>query len=136
MANISNTPQRVVNDQQSLSNGHFFSEYMLQDQMRDDVFIASLTAFRSELHRIKKVARLRRAGLDWYLMKLSELKQQFDIYIHTLRQQKLLQFTLPMELALWATHVQWFSHYQVPQIYRGWQQAAEGFRSMADPSDS
>ena len=59
---------------------------------------------------------------------LNELRHQFDDYVATLRRRKLIQFTLPMELALFATRAQWFIHYQGPQIRRGWQQAAQGFQ--------
>ncbi|ESA34807.1 hypothetical protein N836_15415 [Leptolyngbya sp. Heron Island J] len=133
---ISSQSQRIAEAQhQSLINAHLFTQYMLQGQMRDQVFMASLTTFRTELNRIKKSASLRHASLDWYLAELNELKQQFDTYIHTLRRQGLIQFTLPMELALFATRVQWFTCYQGPQIRRGWQQAAQGFQQMSTPSE-
>lgn len=96
--------------------------------------MASLTTFRSELQRIQKSSR--HANLDWYLAELNELKQQFDTYVRTLRQKGLIQFTLPMEMALFATHAQWFMHYQAPQIRRGWQQAAQGFQQISNPEDS
>ncbi|MBT9315172.1 hypothetical protein [Leptothoe spongobia] len=139
MANITKNSQQIADDKyQALSNVHFFSQYMLQNQVRDEVFMASLTTFRSELQRIKKVAKLRHANLNWYLAELNELKHQFDTYVRTLRQKGLLQFTLPMELALFATRTQWFIHYQGPQIRRGWQQAAPGFQQTYDhePGDS
>lgn len=137
MAHISKNSQHIAKDNyQALSNVHFFSQYMLQDQVRDEVFMASLTTFRSELKRIKKVVKLRHTNLDWYLTELNELKHQFDTYVSTLRQKGLLQFTLPMELALFATRAQWFVHYQGPQIRRGWQQAAQGFQQISDQKDS
>lgn len=129
MRNLSNQPQRIAEEQQqSLANAHLFTQYMLQDQMRDQVFMASLTTFRAELRRIQKSASLRHTNLDWYLDALNELRHQFDDYVATLRRKKLIQFTLPMELALFATRAQWFIHYQGPQIRRGWQQAAQGFQ--------
>ena len=137
MAKISNNSQRIADARyQSLSKTHFFSQYMLQDQVRDEVFMASLTTFRSELKRIKKTARLRKTDLDWYLAELNELQRQFDNYVHTLRKKGLMQFTLPMELALFATRAQWFMQYQGPQIRRGWQQAAQGFQQISDPRDA
>ena len=136
MSDLSKQPQKFVQEQsQPFSNDHLFSQYMLQDQMRDQIFMASLTTFRTELKRIKKSAKLRRASLDWYLTKLQELRHQFDIYVSTLRQKGLIQFTLPMELALFATRVQWFIHYQGPQIRQGWQQAAQGFQQMSAPDE-
>ncbi|MEO0396162.1 MAG: hypothetical protein AAF243_09290 [Cyanobacteria bacterium P01_A01_bin.137] len=136
MSDFSNHPQRLVQEQSSsLNNDHLFSQYMLQDQMRDQIFMASLTTFSTELQRLKKSAKLRRASLDWYLTKLQELRHQFDIYIRTLRQKGLIQFTLPMELALFATRARWFVHYQGPQIRRGWQQAAQGFQQMSAPGE-
>ena len=100
--------------------------------MRDQVFMASLTTFRTELNRIQKAAKLRHADLKWYLDELQELKQQFETYVRALRRKGLMEFTLPMELALFATRVQWFIRYQGPQIRYGWQQAAEGFQQMYD----
>ncbi|MEA5465928.1 hypothetical protein [Leptothoe sp. PORK10 BA2] len=136
MPDLSQPPQQLVQEQsQSLSTAHLFSQYMLQDQMRDQVFMASLTTFRSELQRIKKSAKLRHASLDWYLTKLRELRQQFDTYVGTLRKKGLIQFTLPMELALFATRAQWFFHYQGPQIRNGWQQAAQGFQQISSPDE-
>ena len=137
MADLSKNSQNIANESyQALSNVHFFSQYMLQDQVRDEVFMASLTTFRSELKRIKKIANLRHTNLDWYLAELNGLKHQFENYVSTLRQKGLLQFTLPMELALLATRAQWFIHYQGPQISRGWQQAAQSFQQISDPKDS
>ena len=134
MSEFSHHPQRLVQEQSSsLDNDHLFSQYMLQDQMRDQIFMASLTTFTTELQRLKKSAKLRRASLDWYLTKLRALRHQFDIYVSTLRKKGLIQFTLPMELALFATRAQWFIHYQGPQIRRGWQQAAQGFQHMSAP---
>ena len=133
MRNLSNRPQHIAEEQQqSLVNAHLFTQYMLQEQMRDRLFMASLTTFRTELRRIQKSAHLRQADLDWYLTALRELKQQFDSYVTTLRRKRLIQFTLPMELALFATRAQWFMHYQGPQIRQGWQQAAQGFQQMSD----
>ena len=133
MRKLSNQPQQIAEDQQqSLTNAHLFTQYMLQEQMRDQVFMASLTTFRTELRRIQKSALLRHAPLDWYLAALRELKQQFESYVTALRRRKLIQFTLPMELALFATRTQWFMHYQGPQIRQGWQQAAQGFQQMSD----
>ncbi len=133
---LSSQPQRIAEEQhQSLVNAHLFTQYMLQDQIRDQVFRASLTTFRTELRRIQKSASLRHADLDWYLAELNELKQQFDTYISTLRRKGLIQFTLPMELALFATRAQWFMRYQGPQIRQGWQQAAQGFQKMSAPSE-
>ena len=134
MSEFSHHPQRLVQEKSSsLDNDHLFSQYMLQDQMRDQIFMASLTTFTTELQRLKKSAKLRRASLDWYLTKLRALRHQFDIYVSTLRKKGLIQFTLPMELALFATRAQWFIHYQGPQIRRGWQQAAQGFQQMSAP---
>lgn len=137
MPHLSSQPQRIAEEQyQSLSKSHIFAQYMLQDQMRDQVFLASLTTFKTELNRIQKVAKLRRASLDWYLGELRELRQQFDTYISTLRRQGLIQFTLPMELALFATRTQWFMRFQGPQIRQGWQQAARGFQHTYDDESS
>ncbi|MGD1853456.1 MAG: hypothetical protein ACFB2W_04330 [Leptolyngbyaceae cyanobacterium] len=137
MSNLSGQPQRIADERQkSLSKVHLFSQYMLQDQLRDEVFRASLTTFRSELQRIKKTARLRHASLDWYLNELNELRRQFDTYVSTLRQQGLIQFTLPIKLALFATRAQWFMHYQGPQISRGWQQAGQGFQQLFDSENT
>ncbi|MDV3353495.1 hypothetical protein D0962_13360 [Leptolyngbyaceae cyanobacterium CCMR0082] len=134
MRPISKRPQQIADSQyQALSTQHLFSQYMLQDQMRDQVFMASLSTFKAELQRIKKSASLRHASLDWYLDELNELRQQFDTYVSTLRRKGLIQFTLPMELALFATRSQWFINYQGPQIRRGWQQAAQGFQQMSNP---
>ena len=134
MQHISKRPQQIADSNyQALSTQHLFSQYMLQDHMRDQVFMASLSTFRSELQRIKKSALLRHASLDWYLTELNELKQQFNTYVSTLRRKGLIQFTLPMELALFATRAQWFIRYQGPQIRRGWQQAAQGFQQMSNP---
>ena len=134
MRPISKRPQQIADSHyQALSTQHLFSQYMLQDQMRDQVFMASLSTFKIELQRIKKSASLRRANLDWYLDELNELRQQFDTYVSTLRRKGLIQFTLPMELALFATRSQWFINYQGPQIRRGWQQAAQGFQQMSNP---
>lgn len=128
MPNLSNQPQRIAEAQhQSLTNAHLFTQYMLQDQMRDQVFMASLTTFRTELRRIQKAARLRHASLDWYLSELCELRRQFDVYVGMLRRKGLIQFTFPMELALFVTRAQWFMRYQGPQIRHGWQQVAQGF---------
>ena len=133
MRNISKRSQQVADSSyQALSRQHLFSQYMLQDQMRDQVFMASLSTFRAELQSLKKTAALRHASLEWYLSELRELRHQFDSYVSTLRQKGLIQFTLPMELALLATRTQWFMHYQAPQIRYGWQQAAQGFRSIYD----
>ena len=135
MSKLSRNSQRIAQDRyQTLSKTHFFSQYMLQDQVRDEVFTASLTTFRSELQRIKPASHPQ--DLDRYLWQLNELKQQFDTYVSTLRQKGLLQFTLPIELALFATRAQWFIHYQGPQIRRGWHQAAQGFQQLSDPGDS
>ncbi|NEQ51197.1 MAG: hypothetical protein F6K11_13850 [Leptolyngbya sp. SIO3F4] len=137
MTNLSRNSQRIATDKyQSLRSAHLFSEYMLQNQVRDEVFLASLTRFRSELGRIKKLSQLRHSNLDWYLAELNELKHQFDNYVNMLRRKGLLQFTLPMELALFATRSQWFMHYQIPQIHRGWQQAAHSFQQLSNPKDS
>ena len=134
MRHIPKRPQQIADSHdQALSNQHLFSQYMLQNQMRDQVFMASLNTFRAELKRIKKSAALRHADLDWYLAELNEVKRQFDHYTRTLRRQGLIQFTLPMELALFATRAQWFVQYQGPQIRRGWQQAANGFQQMSTP---
>ena len=131
--NLAKNSQRIADAQsKSLSTAHLFSQYMLQDQMRDQVFMASLTTFRTELNRIQKAAKLRHADLKWYLDELQELKQQFETYVRALRRKGLMEFTLPMELALFATRVQWFIRYQGPQIRYGWQQAAEGFQQMYD----
>lgn len=136
MPDLSQHPQRLVQEQsQSFNTTHLFSQYMLQNQMRDQVFMASLTTFRSELQRIQKSAKLRHASLDWYLTKLRELRQQFDAYVSTLRKKGLIQFTLPMELALFATRSLWFCHYQGPQIRNGWQQAAQGFQQISSPDE-
>ncbi len=133
---ISKNSQYIADkNYQSLSKQHLFSQYMLQDQMRDQIFMASLNTFRTELQRIKKSASLRHASLDWYLTELNELKHQFDTYVGTLRRKGLIQFTLPMELALFASRAQWFIRYQGPQIRRGWQQAAQGFQQLSNPGD-
>ncbi|MBE9068382.1 hypothetical protein IQ260_17155 [Leptolyngbya cf. ectocarpi LEGE 11479] len=133
MPHLSSQPQRIAEEQyKSLSKTHIFTQYMLQDQMRDQVFMASLTTFKTELNRIQKAAKLRHASLDWYLSELRELRQQFDTYISTLRRKGLIQFTFPMELALFATRAQWFLRFQGPQIRRGWQQAAPGFQHSDD----
>lgn len=133
MRNFSKRPQQIADrNRQALSGQHLFSQYMLQDQMRDQVFMASLSTFRTELKRIKKSAVLRHASLEWYLGELQELRRQFDVYVRALRQKGLIQFTLPMELALFATRAQWFMRYQGPQIRYGWQQAAEGFQQIYD----
>ncbi|MEM7061797.1 MAG: hypothetical protein AAF572_01355 [Cyanobacteria bacterium P01_B01_bin.77] len=133
MPHLSSQPQRIAEEQyKSLSKSHLFTQYMLQDQVRDQVFMASLTTFKAELNRIQKVAKLRHVNLDWYLSKLHELRQQFDTYISMLRRQGLIQFTFPMELALFATRAQWFIRFQGPQIRRGWQQAAQGFQQLYD----
>lgn len=125
-------PQRIAEEHyQALSNAHIFSQYMLQHKMRDQLFMDSLTTFRAELKRIQKRSKLRRASLDWYLTEMTKLKQQFDHYIHTLRHKGLIQFTLPMELALTAARAQWFMHYQGPQIRHGWQRAGQGFKQLS-----
>ena len=130
-----NAQQIADSNYQSLSNQHLFSQYMLQNQMRDQVFIASLNTFKAELKRIKKTATLRHATLDWYLAELKDLRQQFDDYVKTLRRQGLMEFTLPMELALFGTRAQWFMQYQGPQIRNGWQQAAQGFQQISTPDE-
>lgn len=135
MSKLSSNSQWIAQDRyQSLSKTHLFSQYMLQDQVRDEVFMASLTTFRSELQRIKKASR--HQDLDKYLAQLNELNKQFDTYVNTLRKKGLIQFTLPMELALFATRTQWFIQYQGPQIRRGWQEAAQGFQQISNPGDS
>lgn len=123
--------QPIEEQYQPLMNAHPFSQYMLQDQMRDEVFMAALSKFKTELRRIKKTARLRHASLDWYLTELNVLRQEFDSYVATLRRQGLIQFTLPMTLALFATRAQWFMYYQGPQVRRGWQEAAQGFQQIS-----
>ncbi|MEO0541717.1 MAG: hypothetical protein AAFZ80_12765 [Cyanobacteria bacterium P01_A01_bin.105] len=124
MQPLSRHPQQLARDSyRSLSDYHLFSQYMLQGQVRDRVFIAALTTFKTELRRIKKVAQLRHASLDWYLSELRELRQQFDRHVGMLRRQGLIQFTLPMELALWAARAQWFMQYQAPQIRQGWRRS-------------
>ncbi len=125
--------QPIEEQSQTLINAHLFSQYMLQDQMRDTVFMMALSKFRAELQRIQKTAKLRHATLDWYLAELNILRQEFDNYVGTLRRQGLIQFTLPMELALFATRAQWFIRYQGPQIHRGWQEAAQGFQQLSSP---
>lgn len=136
MRPISKRPQQIADaNYKALSNQHLFSQYMLQDQMRDQVFMTSLHTFRTELKRIKKSASLRHASLDWYLTQLDDLKQQFDTYVRTLRHKGLIQFTLPMELALLATRSQWFISYQGPQIRQGWRQAAKGFQQLSTPKE-
>ena len=132
MPPLSRHSQPLARDSyQSLSDYHLFSQYMLQSQVRDRVFIAALTTFKTELRRIKKVAQLRHASLDWYLSELRELRQQFDSHMGMLRHQRLIQFTLPMELTLLAARAQWFMRYQGPQIRRGWRR--EGLRQyMSD----
>ncbi|MEO0866855.1 MAG: hypothetical protein AAFY17_00120 [Cyanobacteria bacterium J06642_11] len=131
MRNISKRPQQVADSHyQSLDRQHLFSQYMLQDHMRDQVFMAALNTFRVELQRIHKSAAVRQASLEWYISELQELRHQFDAYVSTLRQRGLIQFTLPMELALFATRAQWFLQYQCPQVRYGWQQAAQGFQQM------
>ncbi|MEM9807906.1 MAG: hypothetical protein AAF959_21780 [Cyanobacteria bacterium P01_D01_bin.56] len=133
MRNFAKRPQQIADlSHQSISRQHLFSQYMLQDQMRDQVFMASLSTFRTELQRIRKSAQLRKANLEWYLGELQELRSQFDNYVKTLRHKGLVQFTLPMELALFATKAQWFIRYQGPQIRYGWQQAAQSFQRMYD----
>lgn len=133
MRNFAKRPQQIADcSHQSISGQHLFSQYMLQDQMRDQVFMASLSTFRAELQRIKTSAQLRHAHLEWYLAELQELRSQFDHYVKTLRHKGLIQFTLPMELALFATKAQWFIRYQGPQIRYGWQQAAQSFQRMYD----
>lgn len=133
MRNFAKRPQQIADcSYQSISRQHLFSQYMLQDQMRDQVFMASLSTFRTELQRIRKSAQLRKANLEWYLGELQELRSQFDNYVKTLRHKGLVQFTLPMELALFATKAQWFIRYQGPQIRYGWQQAAQSFQRMYD----
>lgn len=134
MQHTSKNAQKIADSNyQSLSNQHLFSQYMLQNQVRDQVFIASLNTFKAELQRIKKSAALRHATLDWYLAELKHLRQQFDDYVKTLRRQGLMEFTLPMELALFGTRAQWFVQYQGPQIRNGWQQVAHGFQQMSTP---
>ena len=129
MRNFSQRPQQIADrNYQALSNQHIFSQYMLQDQMRDQVFMASLNTFRTQLNRIQKSANLRQASLEWYLAELQELRHQFDTYVRLLKSKGLIQFTLPMELALFATRAQWFMRYQGPQIRYGWQQAAQSFQ--------
>ncbi len=133
MRHISKRSQHIADkNYQALSTQHLFSQHMLQDKMRDQIFMASLSTFRTELERIKKSASLRHASLDWYLTELNELKQQFDTYVGTLRRKGLIEFTLPMEMALLAIRAQWFIHYQGPQIRRGWQQAAQDFKQISD----
>ncbi|MEM6254019.1 MAG: hypothetical protein AAF821_13955 [Cyanobacteria bacterium P01_D01_bin.156] len=133
MPNLSERPQQVADQSyNALSGQHLFSQYMLQDQMRDQVFMTSLSVFRAQLRRIKKSATLRPGNLARYLSELRELRSQFDAYATTLRQKGVIQFTLAMELALWATRAEWFLHYQCPQVRYGWQQAAEGFQRLYD----
>lgn len=137
MPHLSSQPQRIADEQyQSLAKSHLFAQYMLQDQMRDQVFMASMTTFKTELNRIQKSAKLRHASLDWYLGELRELRQQFDTYISMLRRKGLIQFTFPMELALFATRAQWFIRFQGPQIRRGWQQAGQGLQPIHDDKSS
>ena len=126
--------QPIEDQSQAVINAHLFSQYMLQDQMRDTVFMAALSKFRAELQRIQKTAKLRHATLEWYLTELDILRQEFDSYVGTLRRQGLIQFTLPMELALFVTRAQWFMYYQGPQIRRGWQDAAKGFQQISSSS--
>jgi hypothetical protein len=106
-----------------LTSADDFSRYILQGMVRDNVFKAALLAFKTQMQQLAKTRRLRQTGLDWYLQELRDLRSQFDTHIQTLRRQRLIEFTLPIELSLFSVRAQWFWQYQAPQIQQGWQQA-------------
>ncbi|MEO0540354.1 MAG: hypothetical protein AAFZ80_05750 [Cyanobacteria bacterium P01_A01_bin.105] len=98
-----------------------FNQYRHQGQLRDEAFRTSLTAFRTRVQRLQKLEP--QIGIENYVTAMELLRSQFDTYLQTLRQNGLIEFTLPINLALTWVHIQWFWQYQAPQIRQGWQQA-------------
>lgn len=120
----------LENQQRDLKSQPAFNQYALQGQMRDRVFQSALLNFKAQMKRLPILAKRRQAGLEWYLKEMQELRSQFDTHIKSLRKQGVIEFTMPMELALASVRTQWFLQYQGPQIRLGWQQANQGFQGL------
>ncbi|MEL6136114.1 MAG: hypothetical protein AAFR42_01705 [Cyanobacteria bacterium J06628_6] len=116
MVKSSERPVEAQNPFQTL-----FSQYRRQGQLRDEAFQTSLTAFRTRMQRLRRLEP--QIGILDYVKGMALLRSQFDAYIQTLRQLGLLEFTLPINLALAWVRIQWFWQYQGPQVRHGWQQA-------------
>jgi hypothetical protein len=99
----------------------------------DDLFQRYLTAYRMHLQRVVQVRKLKGIELQWSLRELQQAQRNFETQITELHRH--VDFTLPMQLALFWVRMQTFWILQWPLIGRGWRQASQSFQGLYDPDN-